>query len=205
VFAPLNVNAPFPFFTNDPPVPLTTTPTLDAVLPPTVKTFPCKFTVPVPLAVSTPTSSLAANFKLPAVANVTVAPSPIADPPLNVNVPAFTVVFPVKVFAPPNVNSPTPAFVSVNAPPNAPPRTIALAFVIVAFAVNVPAPPNVNTPFFTVSPNVTAPPNVMPFATVRGVAPSLDTVPPLNTNVPLPNAALFPINNAPAVTVVFPL
>jgi hypothetical protein len=205
VFAPLNVNDPLPFFTNDPPVPLTTTPTLDAVLPPTVKTFPCRFTVPVPAAVSTPTSSLDANFKLPAVANVTVAPSPIADPPLNVSVPAFTVVFPVKVFAPPNVNSPTPAFVSVNAPPNAPPRTTALAFVIVAFAVNVPAPPNVNAPFFTVSPNVTAPPNVIPFANVRAVVPSLDTVPPLMTNVPLPNAPSLPINNDPALTVVLPL
>jgi hypothetical protein len=93
VFAPLNVSAPAPFFTND-PVPLTTTPTLDAVLPPIVSTFPCKFTVPVPLAVNDPTSSLEANFKLPLAANVTVVPFPTAFPPLTVSVPLFTVVFP---------------------------------------------------------------------------------------------------------------
>jgi hypothetical protein len=169
-----------------------------------VSTFPCTSTVPLPLAVNTPTVSLDPNFKLPLVANVTVVPSPIALPPLNVNVPAFTVVFPVNVFAPLSVSSPAPAFVNENAPPNAPDITTPLATVSVVFAVNVPAPLNVNVPFFVASPNVTAPPNVIPFDIVRAVVESLETVPPLNTNIPLPNAISLPRFNAPALTVVPP-
>jgi hypothetical protein len=205
VFAPLNVSAPAPLFTKDPPTPLTTTPTLDAALPSIVSTFPCKFTVPVPAAVNTPTVSLDPNFKLPLVANVNVVPSPIADPPLTVSVPAFTVVFPLYVFAPPSVSSPAPPFVNPNAPPSAPPNTTLLAFVTVAFAVNVPAPVNVNTPLFATSPSVAVAPNEIPFDTVRAVVPSLETVPPLTTNVPLPNAPSLPRFNAPALTVVFPV
>jgi hypothetical protein len=77
--------------------------------------------------------------------------------------------------------------------------------VIVAFAVNVPAPPKVNAPLFTASPNVAAAPIEIPFATVRAVVPSLETVPPFITNTPLPNAPALPIFNAPALTVVPPL
>jgi hypothetical protein len=205
VFAPLNVNSPAPFFTNDPPAPLTTTPTLDAVPPSIVSTFPCKFTVPVPAAVNTPTVSLDPNFKLPLVANVNVVPSPIAAPPLTVSVPALTVVFPLYVFAPPSVSSPAPAFVNANAPPNAPPNTTPLAAVRVVADVIVPAPLNVNTPFFVASPNVTVPPNVIPFTNVRAVPSLLDTVPPFIANVPLPSAPSLPMFNAPALTVVPPL
>jgi hypothetical protein len=170
-----------------------------------VSTFPCKFTVPLPLAVNTPTVSLDPNFKLPLVANVNVVPSPIALPPLTVSVPPFTVVFPVNEFTPPSVSSPTPAFVSVNAPLNGPPNTTLLAFVTVAFAVNVPAPPNVNVPLFVASPSVAVAPNEIPFESVRAVVPSLETVPPLNTNVPSPSAISLPRFNAPALTVVFPV
>jgi hypothetical protein len=106
-------------------------------------------------------------------------------------VPAFTVVFPVYVFAPLNVNSPAPAFVNANPPLTTPPNTTPLAFVTVASAVNVPRPPNVNTPFFTVSPSVTAPPIDTAFAIVRAVAPSLDTTAPASVTTPVPNAALF--------------
>jgi hypothetical protein len=204
VFAALNVNAPVPSFTKEPPAPLTTTPTLDAVLPPMVSTFPCTFTVPLPLAVNTPTVSLDPNFKLPLVANATVVPSPIALPPLNVNVPPFTVVFPVNVFAPPSVNSPAPCFVKLADPPKTPPNTTPLATVNVVAAVTVPAPPNVNTPLFVASPNVTVPPNEIPFTNVRAVVPSLDTPPPLTTNVPPPNAPSPPKYKAPALTVVPP-
>jgi hypothetical protein len=204
VFTPLNVNAPVPFFTRDPPAPLTTTPTLDAALPSIVSTFPCKFTVPVPVAVNTPTVSLDPNFKLPLVANVNVVPSPIADPPLTVSVPAFTVVFPLYVFAPPSVSSPAPAFVNPNAPLTTPSRFTELAAFTVEFAVSTPSPPNVSAPFFTTSPNVTVPPNEIPFAKVRAVTPSLDTVPPLNVSNPLPNAPSPPTYNAPALTVVPP-
>jgi hypothetical protein len=170
-----------------------------------VSTFPCTSTVPLPLAVNTPTVSLDPNFKLPLVANVTVVPSPIALPPLTVNVPPFTVVFPVNVFAPPSVSSPAPVFVSVNAPLNGPPNTTLLAFVTVAFAVNVPAPPNVNVPLFVASPSVAVAPNEIPFESVRAVVSVLDTAPPLMISVPAPNAPSLPRFNAPALTVVFPV
>jgi hypothetical protein len=98
----------------------------------------------------------------------------------------------VKVFAPPNVNAPLPAFVNENAPSKTPPKTTPLAVVSVVFDVNVPAPPNVNTPFFTASPNVTAPPIDTAFAIVRAVAPSLETTEPANVTVPVPNAPSFP-------------
>jgi hypothetical protein len=191
VFARLNVNLPVPSFTKEPPVPSTTTPTSDAVLPSIVSTFPCRFTVPVPDAVKTPIVSLHPNFKLPLVSNVTVVPSPIADPPLTVNVPPFTFVFPVYVFAPPNVNSPAPAFVNANAPPNAPDITTPLAAVRVVSAVNVPAPLHVSVPFFGPSPMVTLPPKLYEFTKVRfpvGEASVLRTVTPDIATEPNPNA-----------------
>jgi hypothetical protein len=94
----------------------------------------------------------------------------------------------------------------VNPPPNAPPNTTSLAVVNVVFPVSVPTPPNVSVPLFVPSPIVTVPPSVSPFvANVRALVPSLETVPPLITNVPPPNAPLFPKYNAPAVTVTPPL
>jgi hypothetical protein len=124
-----------------------------------VSTFPCTSTVPLPLAVNTPTVSLDPNFKLPLVANVTVVPSPIALPPLNVNVPAFTVVFPENVFAPPSVSSPAPVFVNAKAPPKTPPKTTGLDAVTVVADDIVPAPVKVRIPFFAESPMLTAPPS----------------------------------------------
>jgi hypothetical protein len=81
----------------------------------------------------------------------------MAAPPPKVSVPALTVVFPEYVFAPLNVNSPTPAFVRPNAPLNAPLKTTGLATVSVVAALNVPAPLQVKAPFFVVSPKVTVP------------------------------------------------
>jgi hypothetical protein len=205
VFAPLNVNTPAtPFFTSDPPTPLNTPLYTVVVPPPTVSTFPCKFTPPFPAKL--PIVSLPPNFITPGDVTVTALPSGIAEPPFNVNVPPLTVTAPLNVFTPPNVNSPLPAFVNVNPPPNAPPNTTSLAVVNVVFPVSVPTPPNVSVPLFVTSPIVTVPPSVSPFvANVRALVPSLETVPPLITNVPPPNAPLFPKYNAPAVTVTPPL
>jgi hypothetical protein len=83
-------------------------------------------------------------------------------------------------------------------------RFTELAAFTVEFAVSTPSPTNVSAPLFTASPSVTVPPNEIPFTTDRAVVSLLETVPPLNTSVPLPNAPSFPMFNAPKFTVVFP-
>jgi hypothetical protein len=55
VFAPIKVNDAAPFFTNAPPTPLITSVEIDAEPVPIVSVFPCKFTVPVPVAFKTDT------------------------------------------------------------------------------------------------------------------------------------------------------
>jgi hypothetical protein len=115
----------------------------------------------------------------------------------------------VYVFAPPNVNSPAPAFVKLPIPLTTPFQFTALATVTVGFAVSAPAPPNVNAPLFVTSPNVTSAPMVKEFPTVRADPESLETATPavFNVNSPDPRPASFPIFTtlpAPPVTVTPP-
>ena len=58
-----------------------------------------------------------------------------------------------------------------------------------------PAPPNVNAPLFVKLPNVTFAPMVKPFANVRAVNESLETVTPemFIVNKPLPSPVSLPI------------
>jgi hypothetical protein len=151
--------------------------------------------------------SLAPNFNIPDDVTVTAPVSRIAEPPSNVSVPPVTVVVPVRVFAPPNVNSPVPAFVKLPLPLTTPFQFTALATVTVAFAVIAPAPPNVSAPLFVPSPNVTFAPIENPFPSVRAVAESLETTTPavFIVNVPVPSAASSPKRSVPAVTVTPPV
>jgi hypothetical protein len=120
-----------------------------------------------------------------------------------------TVVVPVYVFAPPNVNSPVPAFVRFPLPLTTPFQFTALATVTVEAAVSAPAPPNVNAPFneSVASPNVTFAPIENPFANVRAAVESLETTTPAVFNVkdPPPSPPSLPIRNVPAVTVTPPV
>jgi hypothetical protein len=151
--------------------------------------------------------SLAPNFNIPGDVTVTATVSAIAEPPFNVSVPPVTVVVPVCVFTPPNVNSPVPAFVKLPLPLTTPFQFTALATVTVAFAVIAPAPPNVSAPLFVPSPNVTFAPIENPFPSVRAVAESLDTTTPavLNVNVPVPSAVSWPTRSVPDVNVTPPV
>jgi hypothetical protein len=151
--------------------------------------------------------SLAPNFNIPGDVTVTAPVSAIAEPPFNVSVPPVTVVVPVCVFTPPNVNSPVPAFVKLPLPLTTPFQFTALATVTVAFAVIAPAPPNVSAPLFVPSPNVTFAPIENPFPSVRAVTESLETttLAVFNVSVPLPSASSSPTHTFPAPTVTPPL
>jgi hypothetical protein len=168
-----------------------------------VNVFACKFTAPAPANVAI--SSLLASFNVPLAFTVTAMLFASALPPLNVNVPASTTVAPLNVFAPDNVNSPLPAFVRSNPPLTTPLSVTPLATVNTVAAPNAAAPENVSAPVFVPSPSANAPLNVNPFATVRAVPPSLAILPPLNTTVPVPNAALSPTKTEPALTLAPPL
>jgi hypothetical protein len=116
----------------------------------------------------------------------------------------------VYVFAPPNVNSPAPAFVKFPLPLTTPFQFTALATVTVEPAVSAPVPPNVNAPLFVPSPNVTSAPMVKEFPTARADPESLETATPavVNVNSPDPRPASFPILTtlpAPPVTVTPPV
>jgi hypothetical protein len=145
-------------------------------------------TPPVPARL--PIVSFAASFKRPGDVTVTAPVSTIAAPPFNVSVPAVTVVVPVRVFAPPNVNSPVPAFVKLPLPLTTPFQFTALDTVTVEFAVIAPAPPNVSAPLFVASPNVTFAPIENALPSVRAVAESLETTTfaVFIVNVPVPSA-----------------
>jgi hypothetical protein len=162
-------------------------------------------TPPVPARL--PIVSLPFNFRIPGDVTVTAPASAIASPPLNVNVPAITVVVPVYVFAPANVSSPVPAFVKFPLPLTTPFQFTALATVTVEFAVIAPVPPNVNEPLFVTSPSVTFAPIVNPFPNARAVVESLETttLAVFNVNNPLPSPASLPIRNVPPVTVTPPV
>jgi hypothetical protein len=131
----------------------------------------------------------------------------MAAPPFNVSVPPVTVVVPVYVLAPANVNSPVPAFVKFPLPLTTPFQFTALATVTVEFAVIAPVPPNVNAPLFVPSPSVTFAPIVNPFPNARAVPESLETttLAVFNVNNPLPSPASLPIRNVPAVSVTPPV
>jgi hypothetical protein len=146
-------------------------------------------TFPVPAKL--PIVSLAPNFKVPGVVTVTAPASTIAEPPFNVSVPSFTVIVPVCVFAPPNVNSPVPAFTKFPLPLTTPFQFTALATVTVEAAVMAPAPPNVNAPLFVASPRVTSAPIVNALLSARAVAESLETatLAVFNVNIPVPSPA----------------
>jgi hypothetical protein len=160
--------------------------------PPIVSALAWRLTPPVPARL--PIVSLPFNFRIPGDVTVTAPASAIASPPLNVNVPAVTVVVPVYVFAPANVNSPVPAFVKFPLPLTTPFQFTALDTVTVEFAVIAPVLPNVNAPLFVPSPNVIFAPIVKAFPNVRAVAESLETttLAVFNVNVPVPSAASSP-------------
>jgi hypothetical protein len=144
VFTPLNVVAPVPARTN-PPDPLIAplrTPVVS--VPFTVSEKVCKFTAPLP--VKLPIVSFAPNFKVPGELTVTDPASAIAAPPFKVSVPPLTVVVPVYVFAPANVNSPDPAFVQFPPPLTTPFHVTTLSVVTVAPAVIAPVPLKLNAP-----------------------------------------------------------
>jgi hypothetical protein len=80
-----------------------------------------------------------------------------------------------------------------------------LATLSVVAADNAALPESVRTPVFKPSPNPNAPLKVSAFPTVRAVTLSLAIFPPLNTTVPVPNAAPSPTNTLPALNVAPPL
>jgi hypothetical protein len=202
VFAPVNVNVPLPLFTKLPPPLITPLYTVLAE-PFNVRTFACNFTAPAPANVAI--SSLLANFNVPSAFTVTAIVFANALPPLNVNIPASTTVTPLNVFAPDNVNSPPPTFVKALAPLTTPLNVTPLATSNVVAPLNVASPESVKAPVFVASPKPSDPLKVSAFATVRAVTLSLAIFPPLNTNVPVPNAALSPTNTVPAPTAAPPL
>jgi hypothetical protein len=163
-----------------------------------VNTFACKLTAPAPANV--PISSSLANFNVPPALTVTAMLFANALPPLSVRVPALTSVAPLNVFAPLNVNSADPAFVRSNAPLTTPLIVTPLATVNVVAADNAAAPENVSAPSLVTSPSTSAPLSDHPFVTARAVEPLLAIFPPLNTTVPVPNAALSPTHTVPALT-----
>jgi hypothetical protein len=165
--------------------------------------FACRFTAPAPANVAI--SSLLANFNVPPAFTVTAILLSNALPPLSVNVPAFTTVAPLNVFAPDNVNSATPVFVRPNAPLTTPVIVTSLPTVIVVAAPSAAFPDNVSAPVFVPSPKASAPLNVNAFAIVRAVTLSLAIFPPLNTTVPVPNAESSPTNTDPALTLAPPM
>jgi hypothetical protein len=127
-----------------------------------------------------------------------------ALPPLNVNVPASTTVAPVNVFAPLNVNSALPAFVSPNAPLTTPPNVTPLPTVNVVAALNAAFPLAVNAPVFAESPKANPPLKLQLFPNERADTPSLEIFPPLNVTVPVPNAESLPTKTTPELTVIPP-
>jgi hypothetical protein len=136
VFAPVNRNVPAPRFIND-PLPEITPPNTVLVPSPTVSTFDDNCNAPpvAPPPANDPNVSEASNRNVtPATsANVTANVSANAAPPDSATVPALTLNPPVNVFAPLNVNTPTPRFTTCP-----PPCTTAARLVLVASpSVNV--------------------------------------------------------------------
>jgi hypothetical protein len=72
-------------------------------------------------------------------------------------------------------------------------------------AVKVPSPVKFNTPLFAESPSVMFPPIDNVFTTDRADVESLETIPPPNVNMPVPNAELLATYTRPAFTVAPPL
>jgi hypothetical protein len=171
--------------------------------PLSVNAFACKFTAPDPANVAI--SSPLANFNVPPAFTVTAIVFANALPPLNVNVPAFTTVAPLNVFAPDKINSAEPAFVRSNAPLTAPLNVTALATSNVVAPLNAAFPAIVNAPVLVPSPSANDPLKLNAFANARDVTLSLAIFPPLNTTVPVPNAESSPTQTVPALTVAPPL
>jgi hypothetical protein len=199
----VSVSTDVPFFLSDPLLLVIKPLKVVLVDPLTVNRLVSRSTTPDPE--SDPISSSLANFSVPFAFTVTAMLFAKALPPLNVSVPASTIVAPLNVFTPLNVNSPTPPFVSPFAPLTTPLNVTPLATFNVVAALNAAAPENVIAPVFVVSPSASVPLNPNAFATVRAVAPSLEIFPPLNVTLPVPNAALFPTNTVPALTLAPPV
>ena len=189
VFAAARVKVADPIFTSA-PEPLITPPKLEACAPLKVSVLPDKLTNPSPAKLAI--SSLALKFSAAPVFTVSTMLFASALPPTRVRLPALTVVVPLKVFTPDNVNSAVPAFTSPPLPPSAPANVAALARVIVLPPTSVPLPLKVRLPEFTESPSVKVPESNSAFASVRATAESLESRPPPRFKVPLPSAALFP-------------
>jgi hypothetical protein len=189
VLAPLSVNTAAPVFTSD-PAPLITPLKVVSAAPPTLSTFPCRFTAPAPARLAI--SSLLASFKVPLAPTVTAMLLISALPPLKVSTPASTLVTPLKVFTPLKVNSSDPVFVRLYAPLTTPLNVAALATVNVVAATSDTFPLKVSTPLLVASPNPSVPLIANAFASVRAVAESLEIRPALKVTVPIPSAALFP-------------
>jgi hypothetical protein len=69
----------------------------------------------------------------------------------------LTATAPVNVFAPPNVNSPAPAFVNPNPPDTTPDNVTPEATLKTVSADNATPPDNVNAPLFVASPSPIVP------------------------------------------------
>jgi hypothetical protein len=127
-----------------------------------------------------------------------------ALPPLSVRIPASTFVGPLKVFTPLKFNSSAPAFVKLYAPLTTPLNVAALATVNVVAAPSATFPLKVSAPLLVASPKPSVPIIANSFASVRAVAESLETRPPLKVTVPVPSAALSPTWIAPSLKVTPP-
>jgi hypothetical protein len=229
VFTPPNANVPPLTFTNE-PVPLPPF----SITPPNVPSLnvnavPSNVTRPleapsnvsnvtaeaanstVPLAVTTaPTGTNAplATLSVAPLATLTEVDANRATP-LNTNVPAFTLVAPVYVFTPPNVNVPPLTFTNEPAtdpstitPPNNPSPTVN------AVPSNVTEP--VDPPFNVNNSNATALSNTVPLAVnTVSVGKAPDTTAPFATlnivdaNRPVPLNASVPAFTAVAPVNVF--
>jgi hypothetical protein len=229
VFAPLKLNVPLLAFTNEPAAnPSATTP--PNAPPPTVNAVPFKVTPPVPPpfnaakvtargdSTTEPSADSVTAPTSPApVATVSCAPAATATSseakradPLSAKIPAFTVVDPVKVFTPLNVNAPLLTFTNEPAadpsaitPPNIP--LLNVNAVPPNTARPVTPPSNVSNSA-AVADSVNVPSNVKA-ALVDNAAPdSTETSAPAATVIAADVNRAVPLNaNVPASTAVAPV
>jgi hypothetical protein len=231
VFTPLKLSVPPLTFTNE-PVPVPPSAIAPANVPLlSVNAVPSNATNPVvaPFNVNNVTA-LAPNETVPSavttaltgtnapLATLNVAPLATVNAvdaklplPVNANVPAFTLVVPVNVFAPPKpsvpalafTNEPVPVPPSAIAPPNVPLLSVNA---VPSNATNpVVAPFNVNN-VTALAPNETVPSAVTTALTGTNAPPATLNVAPLATVNAVDAKLPLPVNaNVPAFTLVVPV
>jgi hypothetical protein len=230
VFAPLKLNVPALTFTNEPAVPPSAIAPANVPLL-SVNAVPSNVTNPVdapfnvnnvtalapnetvPSAVTTaPTGTVASAPTLNVAPLATVNPVDAKLPlPVNANVPAFTLVVPVNVFAPLKLS--VPALTFTNDPVPVPPSAIAPANVpllnvnaVPSNATNpVDAPFNVNN-VTALAPNSTVPSAVTTALTGTNAPPATLIVAPAATVNAVDARIPLPVNaNVPTFTLVAPV